>query len=174
MKKIVFSVFMLMLLGSGVYAQSRSGKEIFSANCQTCHSIGKGDVLGPDLAGVTERRDTDWIKNFITNSQKMVAAGDEQAVKVFNEYNKIPMPPHNFKDEELNNLISYLDEAGQEASAPAEQAAAPAETTDSGNVALAESDSSPSVWIMLILGSLGVAVILLSITAFHLFRVLKS
>lgn len=165
---------MLMLIGSGVYAQGRSGKEIFSANCQSCHSIGKGDVLGPDLAGITERRDTDWIKSFITHSQKMVAAGDEQAVEVFNKYNKIPMPPHNFSDEDLNNLLSYIDEAGQEASAAAEQAAAPAETTNADQVALADSNSGPSVWIMLILGSLGVAVVLLSITAFHLIRVLKS
>ena len=112
MKPIILSAFALVATGLSVNAQSVEGKKIFTGNCQVCHSIGAGDVVGPDLAGVTERRDAEWIRSFITNSQKMVAAGDEQAVAVFNKYNKVPMPPHNFSDEELNHLISYMAEAG--------------------------------------------------------------
>lgn len=176
MKTKLFPLLMLMLLlGFSGYAQSLSGKEIFNRNCQACHSVGKGDVVGPDLAGVTQRRDADWIKSFILNSQKLVSEGNEQAVEVFTKYNKIAMPPHNFNDEELTSLISYLDEATNEATAANEQeAAAPVVAPDQQEVALAESNSGSNLYINLILGFLGVSMAALTAIAIYLYKFLKS
>ena len=39
------------------------GKQDFESKCLACHSIGQGRKLGPDLFGVTKRRDdkhADW------------------------------------------------------------------------------------------------------------------
>ncbi|WP_224999158.1 cytochrome c [Cesiribacter sp. SM1] len=175
MKTGLLSVLMLILVTFSGYAQAVSGKEIFSGNCQACHSIGGGDIVGPDLAGLIERRQTDWIKSFITNSQKMVAAGDEEAVAVFTKYNKIAMPAHNFNEEELTSLISYIDEAGKEAvAAKAEAAATPAPATAQQEVALAETDNGWNIYVNMILALLGITAALLTVMAVYLSRYLKS
>lgn len=101
MKARLVPVVVLILTVFSGHAQSLSGKEIFAGNCKACHSIGGGDIVGPDLAGITARREAAWVKDFVANSQKMVAEGNELAVEVFNKYNKIAMPSHNFSDEEL-------------------------------------------------------------------------
>src|SRR3954468_18615382 len=38
------------------------GKDVFAAKgCNGCHKIGGGKLVGPDLKGVTGRRDKEWI-----------------------------------------------------------------------------------------------------------------
>ena len=174
MKTKLWAVLVLMLVGFSARAQVLSGKEIFTGNCTACHSIGGGDILGPDLAGVTERREVEWIKSFITNSQKMVAAGDEVAVELFNKYNKIPMPPHQFSDEELNNLISYLGEAGKETETTTTSTETTTEEGDEVPVVQADGSAEMPLSVTVILGLLGVASIILSITALYLIRILRS
>lgn len=176
MKARLVSVMVFLLVGFSGHAQSLSGKEIFSGNCKACHSIGGGDIVGPDLAGVTARREADWIKKFVVNSQKMVAEGDELAMEVFNKYNKIAMPSHSFSDEDLNNLISYMDDAGQEANSAKEQSeATPAKPQEQAEVAVAEVNAIAFPFhVKVILGVLGVAAVLLSVIAAYLFRLLRS
>src|SRR3954463_8866896 len=36
------------------------GEYLFKSRCAACHTIGKGDAVGPDLANVFERRDRAW------------------------------------------------------------------------------------------------------------------
>jgi len=38
-----------------------SGEQIFQDYCTSCHTIGKGILVGPDLAGVTSRREESWL-----------------------------------------------------------------------------------------------------------------
>ncbi|EMR02390.1 Cytochrome c, mono- and diheme variant [Cesiribacter andamanensis AMV16] len=164
-----------MLAGFSGYAQELSGKKLFSGSCQACHSIGGGDIVGPDLAGISDRREADWIKGFITNSQKMITAGDEQAVAVFSKYNKIAMPSHNFSEEELSSLISYIDEASQEAQASAAQAAAePVSPAKGTGQVQASVEDDMSIWVKLIFGGLGITIILLSTAAIYLIRILRN
>lgn len=56
MKALSLIILVPMLTAFKGYTQTLSGKEIFTGNCQSCHSIGGGDVVGPDLAGITENR----------------------------------------------------------------------------------------------------------------------
>lgn len=174
MKTRLIAVFVLVITGLGGFAQSPEGKEIFTANCKACHSIGSGDVVGPDLEGIAERRDPEWIKNFILNSQKMVAEGDEQAVEVFNKYHKIAMPGHNFSGEELNSLLSYMEEAGQEAKTAAQEVPAK-EAPDNMDTKIAEANTEgPGMYFHILLTVLGISAILLAVTAAYLFRLLKA
>ncbi len=101
----------------GWAADVRSGQAIFQAKCSACHTIGKGKLVGPDLQGVTERRDEAWIKKFIRNSQEMVASGDETAVALFEKY-KVPMPSHDLSEAEMADLLAFLA-AGPASSAQA-------------------------------------------------------
>lgn len=174
MKVLSLMMFILMLTAYKGNTQTLSGKEIFVGNCQACHSIGGGDVVGPDLAGISERREESWIKAFIINSQNLIAEGDKEAVEVFNKYHKIAMPPHNFTEEEMTNLLGYIKETGKEASASNEQ---PAEETLEGpsdkEVIPAQASSEEAGWLVItLLSILGVAAAILIALAVYLFRML--
>lgn len=93
------------------FAQS-GGEKLFKTYCTACHTIGKGKLVGPDLKGVETRRKEDWLIKFIKSSQTMVKAGDAQAVKVFNDYGKIPMPDQNLSDAEIKSIIGYIKQVG--------------------------------------------------------------
>jgi len=75
--------------------------------CGACHTIGKGRLVGPDLKGVNERHNETWLISFIRASQKMVKAGDKEAVKIFDEF-KIPMPDNNLTDEQIKGILTYI------------------------------------------------------------------
>lgn len=81
---------------------------------------------------MTERRDIGWIKRFIRNSQEMIQSGDPQAVKLWEEYNKVPMPPFTYTDAELDALITYIANYDPDAAATAAPAVetAPEEAGD--------------------------------------------
>ncbi len=126
MKLNFLFVIFILFFHTSMHAQSASeGKQLFTA-CAACHTIGGGKMVGPDLKGITERRDRDWLYSFIRNSQEMVKAGDPIAVEVFNEYNKVPMPPNDFTDEQLESVLLYIEakSAGEDLadSAPAGEA----------------------------------------------------
>ncbi|MCB0429847.1 MAG: cytochrome c, partial [Flavobacteriales bacterium] len=45
----------LMITGVSVSQAQPNGEEIFKANCKSCHTIGKGPLIGPDLKDVETR-----------------------------------------------------------------------------------------------------------------------
>lgn len=91
--------------------QAQEGKDLF-VTCAACHTIGGGKVIGPDLKGVSERRTEDWLIKFIQNSQAVIQSGDETAIKLFNDHNKIPMPPNNFTDDQVRSVLKYIENYG--------------------------------------------------------------
>lgn len=86
-----------------------AGKELFNNLCAACHKL-DGNSIGPALRGVGERRDTDWLHQWIKNSQALIASGDEQAVEIFNEYNQVAMPPFpQLSDADIDNILAYVN-----------------------------------------------------------------
>jgi mono/diheme cytochrome c family protein len=85
-----------------------AGEELFTQNCKVCHSI-ETKLIGPALKNVYDRRELPWIYGFVKNSAKMIASGDEQAVQVFEENNKIAMTAFDFfADEEILSIMAYI------------------------------------------------------------------
>jgi len=68
------------------------GQYTFNNHCAACHSIGKGDRIGPDLAGVTAMRDREWLEKFIQTPDKVLAAGDPIATMLRAKYKDVRMP----------------------------------------------------------------------------------
>lgn len=105
------------LVGVGVASaaplpqSSDEGKEIFDQRCTSCHTVGGGDLVGPDLAGVTERRDIEWLKRWIAVPDEMLAEEDPIATKLLDDYNGIPMPNLGLSDDEVLSLVAYLEGA---------------------------------------------------------------
>ena len=81
--------------------------------CTACHTIGKGKLTGPDLAGVTQRRKLDWIQNQILHPEEMLEK-DPIAKELLATY-LIKMPNQGVTPEQAQAIIMYLREQDSEA-----------------------------------------------------------
>jgi mono/diheme cytochrome c family protein len=84
------------------------GEQVFNTTCFACHTIGGGRLIGPDLAGVHEKRSQEWLENFVKSSQSMIKAGDPEAVALFEEYSGMTMPDAIASDEQIRQVLSYI------------------------------------------------------------------
>jgi nitrite reductase (NO-forming) len=87
--------------------QAARGKLAFESKCLACHSIGQGKKLGPDLAGVTRLRSTEWLARWLKEPEKMLQS-DATAKAMLKEYNNLPMPNQNLSDAEIREYIKYF------------------------------------------------------------------
>ena len=84
------------------------GEQIFQTTCFACHTIGGGRLVGPDLAGVHDKRSQEWLERFVASSQSMVKDGDAEAVALFEEFNRVPMPDSFISEEQIRQVLSYI------------------------------------------------------------------
>jgi protein SCO1/2 len=94
---------------SGTAMSSQPGQALFKKMCAPCHTIGVGDRVGPDLRGVTERREKPWLEEFIQNPSKMRAKKDPTALALAAEYPAVRMPAVGLAPADAADLISYLE-----------------------------------------------------------------
>ncbi|TMG95301.1 MAG: c-type cytochrome [Betaproteobacteria bacterium] len=99
------------------YAEARplvldKGEYFFQSQCSVCHSIGQGNKMGPDLAGVTARRDRAWLTRYITAPDKMLAEGDPIATALFEKYQYARMPNLRLSSDEVAAVLSYVEGRG--------------------------------------------------------------
>ncbi|MEO9873007.1 cytochrome c3 family protein [Ekhidna sp.] len=133
-----------------------AGESTFKANCTQCHQIWEVRI-GPALNNVYERRSVEWITSWIKNSQAMIASGDEQAVALWEEYDKTVMAAYPFSDGEIMELLAYIQ---------AETVAGPPKppTPEPGVTGEAQGDSISSSYLMAVIIIL-VVVLLLAVIA---------
>ena len=96
------------------------GKLDFESKCLACHSIGQGRKLGPDLAGVTDRRSSEWLTKWLKSPEKMLQS-DANAKAMLKESGGLPMPNQNLSDEEIRQYIGYFKWADEQRHADAKQ-----------------------------------------------------
>jgi len=83
------------------------GEGLFlSMGCLRCHTVGKGKLVGPDLAGVGGRRQRGWLRRWLLDPAGMIAT-DEQARQLAREF-PIPMPKMTLTDADADLLVDYL------------------------------------------------------------------
>jgi len=82
------------------------GKLSFENKCLACHTIAGGDKVGPDLFGVTKRRDGGWLAKWLKNPEAMLKT-DATAKQMLAKY-KLPMPNQNLSDEEIREFAAYF------------------------------------------------------------------
>lgn len=113
MKAVSFLSVIIFFASVHGYASppAEKGKVIFSTRCAACHNVNKL-LTGPALGGVDERRSMQWIIDFVQSSQTVIKNGDKQAVALFAEFNKIPMPDHkDLTAEDISNIVQYIKSA---------------------------------------------------------------
>jgi nitrite reductase (NO-forming) len=90
---------------------AQRGKLDFESKCLACHTIAGGDKLGPDLYGVTKRRDEPWLSRWLKNPEQMLGQ-DAIAKQMLDKY-KVPMPNQNLSDDEVKQYVAYFKWADQ-------------------------------------------------------------
>ena len=87
--------------------QVRTGKKIFNANCASCHKL-EGNLIGPALGGVEERRTNEWLKLWIKDNAALRASGDADAIAIFNEWNGSVMTAFpQLSDDDIDAILAY-------------------------------------------------------------------
>ena len=113
MKSIARRISILITLGlvASIGANAQDGGELFKAKCSACHRVDARRVVGPGLEGINEKRTQEWLLTWIKDSQAMIAAGDADAIAIYEEYNKSPMIAFaDMTDEEIIAVLAYVDE----------------------------------------------------------------
>lgn len=92
------------------------GEGLMSARgCTACHTIGGGRLVGPDLAGLTERRSAEFIMAMIVNPDSMLA-NDATTKELLGQY-FTPMSNQGVTVEDARALLEFFRgkdaEAGQ-------------------------------------------------------------
>lgn len=107
-----FRYFLPALFCSVIFSSAfaQKGESLFKGNCASCHTIGRGVAVGPDLKDVHTRHAEEWILKWVHSSQTMVKAGDAEAVKLFNDNNKMVMPDQPLTDAEIKEVLAYIKE----------------------------------------------------------------
>ena len=103
---ILMIVFWLVPVKQGEAAET--GQEIFQSLCAACHTIGAGKLVGPDLAGVTLRREEGWLIRQIKDPEGLIAEEDPIAMQLLQESNNLPMFSLDLSDEEVVAVIAFL------------------------------------------------------------------
>ncbi len=84
------------------------GNYLYRTRCDSCHTIGGGDRLGPDLAGVATSRPKAWLLRWIKEPDKMLKEKDPVAVALTKRFRNLPMPNLSLNDDDAEALIEYL------------------------------------------------------------------
>ena len=88
------------------------GKKLFKANCGSCHASDMiTDLTGPGLGGVAARWEKNDIYSWVRNSQKYLIENPEHKyIQMLAKKNTSIMTAFpNLKDEEIENILSYID-----------------------------------------------------------------
>jgi protein SCO1/2 len=91
------------------------GEYLFKTSCAACHTVGKGDRVGPDLMNVTRLRDRAWLARYIAAPDQVLAAGDPIAKKLFAKYKNVRMPNLALSTEDVDALLPYMAGLSREA-----------------------------------------------------------
>jgi len=130
-------VFWLAILTPVAAQSADEGEAVFSEKCAACHTFGGGDLVGPDLEGVSDRRDPAWLSRWIAEPDAMLAEGDPVAVDMLAEFNNVPMPNLSLSDTEVASLVAYL--GTRSSAAPA---AVPVQVAEQSTVGSSEPDAA--------------------------------
>ncbi len=84
------------------------GEYLFRSRCTACHTVGGGDSIGPDLLGVTQKRDPAWLSRWLQFPDRMLAEKDPLAMQLYAKYREVPMPNLGLNDVDVQALVDYM------------------------------------------------------------------
>lgn len=114
---------LLLSFSSSLFAQDQpeadpaAGKTLFNTYCAACHHLDRR-MTGPALRGIGDKFEREWLYKWIKNSQALIKSGDEEAVKIWEEYKPAVMTPFpQLSEADIDNIIAYTMEVKEEPAA---------------------------------------------------------
>lgn len=89
-KKLIMVAFIGVFSSINVSAQNG---ELLFKQCAACHSVGGGRLVGPDLAGILDRRSEDEIIKFVQNPA---------------DFDVVMMAPQPLTSNEIKDILVYI------------------------------------------------------------------
>ena len=88
------------------------GEKLYRTRCLSCHTIDGSDdkMIGPDLLGVTQRRDRKWLIRWLKEPDKMLAEQDPIAIGLYKQFNNGPMPNMRLSRVDVMDLLKYMEQ----------------------------------------------------------------
>ncbi|MEE2672016.1 MAG: cytochrome c [Bdellovibrionota bacterium] len=89
----------------------------FQKVCATCHTIGGGDKIGPDLAGLDKRRKAEWVHKFVNYPDGMINGDPEEpgyekadpmAKKVYDLYKPQMMADQEMTLDQVKAMLKWI------------------------------------------------------------------
>lgn len=88
-------------------ARQKEGRSLFKSLCSSCHKLDK-KFIGPALGGIEDKRENDWLKQWIRNNAELRATGDKDAVAIFEEYKGSVMTAFpQLSDQNIDDILYY-------------------------------------------------------------------
>ena len=110
MRRIFRLIIIGFLFASVGMLSAKEVEQYFNQNCKVCHTIGGGKIIGPDLKGVSERADRDWLVKWMLDPAGVLASGDAYAQKILKESNGVPMIASAGMNATLaGQILDYID-----------------------------------------------------------------
>jgi cytochrome c551/c552 len=170
--KVRFLTMVLMTLSLVPAIRAQDGSALFKNNCASCHTIGKGKLVGPDLKDVGSKHTEVWLLNWVKSSQSMVKKGDKEAIAVFKANNMIPMPDQAIPAGDVKAIFGFVTSSGDitkegagqsisvdESASSVTATVVPAHAAESIGVQGESTRVSPMVWLFIVVVSFLVLVI---------------
>lgn len=112
------AVILLSLIFSfAAFAEKWSAENEWKTNCMTCHTVGGGDKIGPDLAQVNKRRSKKWLKKYIKYPMGMMQGdpeeaeyktADKTAAALYALYKPQMMAEQELSDKQIKDLLKHI------------------------------------------------------------------
>ena len=94
--------------GAGAAPETSPAGLLFGQKCTSCHTIGEGNKIGPDLLGVDQRREPAWLKKWLAGPGAVLDAKDPTALELLGQFNNVRMPEQGLTPEQIEGLLAFF------------------------------------------------------------------
>jgi protein SCO1/2 len=88
-----------------------NGKYLFTSLCANCHTIGRGDKIGPDLAVAFTTRERDWLARYTLQPDVLRIKNDPIAKALMKTFGEVRMPNLGLEADEVKAILRYIEQA---------------------------------------------------------------
>jgi cytochrome c2 len=81
--------------------------DLFARKCASCHTVGKGARVGPDLEDLLSRRDRAWVESFIAAPSAMLDT-DPAARQLLAQFNGVRMPDLGLQAADVRTVVDLI------------------------------------------------------------------
>lgn len=88
-------------------AAQSPAEDLFARKCGSCHTVGKGVRVGPDLKDAHKRRSHIWLESFVAAPSAMLDA-DPDARNLLAEFKGVRMPDLGLSPGDVKSLVDLI------------------------------------------------------------------